>query len=145
MGTPLKKLTIKGFKSIESLKDFELGNLSIMIGANGAGKSNFVDFFRMLRAMAEEGLQSFVTSQSSADGFFFQGPKVTPQISAKLEFGKNTYEFALKPTASDKLMIDYEFVYFIPDKGGRHGEAVSNGVLESALKAKKDEPSNWWP
>ena len=48
----LKKITIKGFKSIESLVDFEVRPLNVLIGANGAGKSNFVDFFRMLRAMA---------------------------------------------------------------------------------------------
>jgi predicted ATPase len=42
----LDKLTIKGFKSIKSLENFELGKLNIMIGGNGAGKSNFVDLFR---------------------------------------------------------------------------------------------------
>jgi len=45
----------------ELLKDFDLHKLNIMVGANGAGKSNFVSFFRMLRAMSEEGLANFVT------------------------------------------------------------------------------------
>lgn len=45
----LDKLTIKGFKSIKSLEDFELTNLNILIGGNGAGKTNFIDFFRLLR------------------------------------------------------------------------------------------------
>mgnify|MGYP005649922243 FL=1 len=53
MAQALDKLTIKGFKSIQSLEDFELTNLNIFIGGNGAGKSNFIDFFRMLRAMME--------------------------------------------------------------------------------------------
>ncbi len=38
----LNKISIKGFKSIRELNDFELGNLNVVIGANGAGKSNFV-------------------------------------------------------------------------------------------------------
>ena len=50
----LNKITIKGFKSIESLVDFEMRPLNVLIGANGAGKSNVVDFFSMLRAIALE-------------------------------------------------------------------------------------------
>lgn len=49
MGEPIKKLTIEGFKSICKLEDFELRSLNVLIGANGAGKSNFVGFFRLLR------------------------------------------------------------------------------------------------
>lgn len=44
----LDKLTINGFKSIHELKDFELKNLNVIVGANGAGKSNLLSFFRML-------------------------------------------------------------------------------------------------
>ena len=54
MGRPIDKITLKGFKSIKDLEDFPLRNLNILIGANGAGKTNFVDFFRLLRTMAEK-------------------------------------------------------------------------------------------
>ena len=53
MGSKLDTISIEGFKSIQSLKDFKLKNLNILIGGNGAGKSNFIDMFRMLRAMME--------------------------------------------------------------------------------------------
>jgi len=53
MTQALDKLTIKGFKSIQILENFELTNLNVLIGGNGAGKSNFIDFFRLLRAMME--------------------------------------------------------------------------------------------
>ncbi len=49
MAQALDKLTIKGFKSIKTLEDFELSSLNVLIGGNGVGKSNFIDFFRMLR------------------------------------------------------------------------------------------------
>jgi predicted ATPase len=45
----LDRLTIEGFKSIRDLRDFELRPLNVLIGANGAGKSNLVEFFRLLR------------------------------------------------------------------------------------------------
>lgn len=60
MSRPLKSLTIKGFKSIEHLESMQLGPLSVLIGANGAGKSNFVDFFRMLRSLADEAFQKYI-------------------------------------------------------------------------------------
>jgi predicted ATPase len=43
----LKSITLEGFKSIRALKDFTLGPLNVLIGANGAGKSNFILFFRL--------------------------------------------------------------------------------------------------
>src|SRR4051794_6781115 len=99
MGTPLKTLTIRGFKSIERLEAFPVTKLNVLIGANGAGKSNFVDFFRMLRALADEAFQRFVNDQGGGDGLLFLGPKKTQQISGHLEFGQNIYEFELTPTA----------------------------------------------
>jgi len=37
MGREIDKITLGGFKSIESLEDLELGSLTVLIGANGAG------------------------------------------------------------------------------------------------------------
>ena len=45
---PIKRLTIKGFKSLQNLEGFALDQLNVLIGANGAGKNNFVSYFRML-------------------------------------------------------------------------------------------------
>ena len=136
MGAPLRKITIRGFKSIELLEDFELGSLNVLIGANGAGKSNFVDFFRMLRAMADEGLANFVRQAGGADAFFFQGPKRTSQISARLEFGANVYEFDLKPTAGDEMMVADERGQYTGGFGLDTLGSVGGGGAESKLKKK---------
>ena len=45
---PIRKISIRGYKSIRELDDFSLTNLNVLIGANGAGKSNFISFFRLL-------------------------------------------------------------------------------------------------
>src|SRR5689334_11014161 len=60
MADTIKKLTIEGFKSIRKLEDFELGGLNVLIGANGAGKSNFVSFFRLLRDLIQQRLQTAI-------------------------------------------------------------------------------------
>jgi predicted ATPase len=130
MGEALKSLTIAGFKSIERLESLELRKLNVLIGANGAGKSNFVDFFRLLRAMADQGLQKFVLEHGGADGFFFMGPKHTRLISARLEFGECFYEFDLAPTSSTELMIATERIGFTDGSG----HSRTGGTRESALK-----------
>ena len=43
----LSKITIFGYKSIEKLENFRLYNLNVLIGANGAGKSNFISIFNI--------------------------------------------------------------------------------------------------
>ena len=142
MGDPLGKITIRGFKSIELLEDFELGSLNVLIGANGAGKSNFVDFFRMLRAMADEGLANFVRQAGGADAFFFLGPKHTSQISARLEFGANVYEFDLQPTARNEMMVADERVQYVGGYGLGTLGSIGSGGAESKLRAIKDQPAS---
>lgn len=48
----LSRINLKGFKSISSVGDGQeviLGDLNVLIGANGSGKSNLVSFFKMLK------------------------------------------------------------------------------------------------
>lgn len=121
MAQSLDKITIKGFKSIRALEDFELSNLNVLIGGNGAGKSNFIDFFRMLRAMLElplpglagASLKTYIADGGGSDDFLFNGPKVTEQIEVVTRFGQNGYRFKLAPTADETFIIkdearDYE-------------------------------------
>ena len=44
-------ITVKGFKSIKSIEELELRPINILIGANGAGKSNFIGVFSFLNAI----------------------------------------------------------------------------------------------
>src|SRR2546429_3895267 len=112
MGAPLDSITVKGFRSIREIKDFPLTKLNVLVGANGAGKSNFVDFFRLLRAMAEGGLQTFVRENGGADGFCFDGPKINGIISAHLVFGQNEYRLELKPSVTGELSGIEESAYY---------------------------------
>ncbi len=140
MGRPLDNVSISGFKSIRALKDFDLKKLNLIVGANGAGKSNFVGFFRMLRAMSWEGLANFVTENGGADGFFFGGPKETPLFEAHLKFGHNEYKFTLAPTVSVQLMVKEENTLYT---GGGSWTYHGGGGHESQLKQWKGKGSKW--
>lgn len=62
----LSRIVLKGFKSIARC-DLKLSKLNVLIGANGAGKSNFISFFRMVQQLLEQNLQVFVSRQGSPD------------------------------------------------------------------------------
>lgn len=139
MASPLKKLTIRGFKSIENLEEFPLSSLNVMIGANGAGKTNFVDFFRLLRAMTNESLQKHINEHGGADGFFFLGPKYTRRISAHLEFDDIVYAFDLEPTANGDLQVGDQQLEYTCDRGKGGLRFSGVGHHESQLKARKEQ------
>ena len=44
----IESIAIKGFKSIRNVK-VPLRNINVLIGANGSGKSNFLEVFSFLQ------------------------------------------------------------------------------------------------
>lgn len=114
MGPSLQSITLRGFRSIGQLNQFPLNNINILIGANGAGKSNFIEFFRMMRAIVDRALPRYVRNRGGGSGFFHLGPKHTPRIQAELDFGELGYRFELGLTASDGLQLIDENVRETP-------------------------------
>lgn len=145
MPQALDRLTIKGFKSIRSLDDFELRSLNILIGGNGTGKSNLVDFFRLLRAMMElplphlqnSSLKTYIADGGGSDDFLFNGPKVTKSIEAALRFGPNGYRFRLLPTADETFVINDEARYY--DRGTSGWWEMGSGHTTPKLLEERQE------
>ena len=102
------KISIKGYKSIKSLESFELADLNVMIGSNGAGKSNFISLFKFLSEIAQGGLQSLIRKSGGANTLLYFGAKNTTAIEVKIEFGPNSYWLKLIPTADDSLYFEEE-------------------------------------
>lgn len=110
----LKKLYISGYKSIsqDRPQSIELGDINIIIGANGVGKSNIISFFKMLGYMMTKALQQYVGENGFADNLLYMGAKKTPVMSARLEFKnskmQDVYEFSLVKTVQDSLIFSEE-------------------------------------
>lgn len=112
----LSKITLEGFRSIRSAS-LELRPLTVLIGANGAGKSNLIDFLRMMNYALTRGFQDpYLRERGPASAILHFGPKVTPVIRAELEFrsaaGTNYYRCALADTQGDRLSFTREEVQF---------------------------------
>lgn len=62
----LSRLVLRSYKSIAEC-DLELGRLNVLIGANGAGKSNFIGFFRLINRILDQQLQLAVSQAGGPD------------------------------------------------------------------------------
>jgi predicted ATPase len=130
----LARLTVRGFKSIASLENFELERLNVLIGANGAGKSNFISLFRMLAEMLDGRLQLYVKSEDGPDALLFGGRKRTRQLEVELYFEKNGYNFMLTP-AGEQLIFANEQTYFAGDYATSR-PSLGSGHIEAKLPAE---------
>lgn len=137
MGGPmptLNKIKIEGFKSIEKAK-LELGDLNVIIGANGSGKSNLIGAFRLLERVGSKNLQLFVASEP--DRLLYHGRKVTPALSLSFSFDQHTYRFKLK-AAQDSLVFEYEQV----ENSGKLSNSEELGVGHKESKLEEATASN---
>ncbi len=107
--THLKNVKIEGFKSIKKL-DLEMTSINILIGANGAGKSNFISLFAFLKHLSEGRLQTYIEKQGFANNFFHFGARHTEKIVIDLEVGSNGYHVEFSHgVANDSLVFEKEY------------------------------------
>lgn len=119
-------IKIQGFKSIKNC-DIDLGDINILIGSNGSGKSNFISVFKMLQSIINGELQLFAGMNGGPNSLMYFGSKTTEKISVEFKFGNNGYSFTLTPTLDGKLMFQNEcFLWNITGSG-----SIGRGHLES--------------
>jgi len=140
----LSKITIKGYKSIQNLENFELRNLNILLGANGAGKSNFISVFKLLSELYVQQLQLYIQKNGGADALLHYGRKKTEKITMAFFFEKNGYEFSLIPTEDNRIIFEKEKLLFIGNYINQYGKEVyPNSIViasahnEAILKESK--------
>ncbi|MBR3318821.1 MAG: AAA family ATPase [Atopobiaceae bacterium] len=104
----LKRVRIVGFKSIRTC-DVHLGRTNVLIGSNGAGKSNFVSVFAFLHDVLAKELQVSV-AKSGVNALLYGGRKATDKISLEFDFGQNGYGISLVPTDDGSLVIHNEYL-----------------------------------
>lgn len=96
----LQNLYLKGYTSIDGIEGIHLplGDVTVLLGANGSGKSNILSFFVLLRMLGEQNLYHFV-SKNDFDRLLYYGPDTTNSVDCCLRFddGADTlYSFSLQ-------------------------------------------------
>lgn len=134
----LSRLVLNGYKSIAAC-DIELGHLNVLIGANGAGKSNFIGFFRLISKILDQQLQIAVGDTGGPDALLHFGRKTTEKLAAELYFGNNGYKFRLKPTQDNRMMFAWEALWWNL-KGDWH---EGSGHFETRFQEKAQHGAIW--
>ena len=134
----LSRLVLKGYKSIGKC-DLALGSVNVLIGANGAGKSNFIGFFKLIGRILDEQLQVYVGDAGGPDAILHYGRKKTEALDAELYFGNNGYRFELKATQDNRMMFAHEALWWNM-KGEWH---PSSGHFETRFKEGKGHGLIW--
>ncbi|MGI4873054.1 MAG: AAA family ATPase [Janthinobacterium lividum] len=133
----LTHLRVKGFRSIADL-DIAIRPLNVLIGANGAGKSNFINLFRFVREIVDERLQLYTGLRGGADRILHYGRKTTKALEIQVDFPPNGYGVKLLPSANDRFVFAEEYGAFQvrPDNPNPYAEdLVTAGATESGLAA----------
>lgn len=110
----LTRLTLEGYKSFRG-ESIDFGDVTVLLGANGAGKSNLVSFFQMLGFLGNGALQEFVGRSGGSDSLLFGGRRMSKQIRAEVVFEERdhatgrgtttTYTMRLGDAAPDTLIF----------------------------------------
>lgn len=136
----LKSIKIQGFKSIPFQHPLELmfGDINILLGANGAGKSNIISFFKMLGFMMSGSLQRFIAESGTNQKFLYYGSKKTPTMCASLRFEApsfyDIYSFSLTAAVPDRLILTSEDIEWKHDREERPFKSqLQSDFNESAL------------
>ena len=145
--TRLNSISLEGFKSFAS-SEIEFGDITVLLGANGSGKSNLVSFFRMLGFISTNNLQLYIGQQGGPESLLRLGARTTPQMRATVEFGgfsdghetTTAYHVRLMDAAPDRMLFAEERVeYHHADFSEPQRVLLGSGHGESRLQEKREE------
>lgn len=134
MGVSISRIGIEGYKSIRNA-GLHLGPLTVMVGANDAGKSNVLEAVELLGRIVDGDLGTAVTLSGGAHGMLRASAKSTPMVRlcARIDGADDlrSYEARLVPAANDELVFADELL------GLADGAySLGRGHRESRLRAE---------
>ena len=114
----IKQVTLKNWRNFRNA-DGELSQVSYILGANAAGKSNFLDVFRFLRDIAKSeggGLQKAVNDRGGVS-------------KLRCLHARNDTEIRIEVSFTDKLEdeeVSWKYILgFKPEGKGKHRNIIS--------------------
>ena len=136
----LRKVSLKDYKSVDHEgQEVELGNLTVLIGGNGSGKSNFISLFALLNYMQTKSLQNYIAEHGYADSFLYMGADRTPAFEVSLlledERSTDTYSFRMAYAAGGILIFSKETIEWRQAGAGKpFSVSLGHGHRESLLR-----------
>lgn len=129
----MDSITVKGYKSFKDIT-VSLSKVNILIGSNGAGKSNFLSLFALLGNAYDGLLARSVAISGGVDKLFYKGRKETDKISIDVREGENSYVLDLMES-DGTLIVENEKLGYSSHLDGKYTyKTISNYKTETNLK-----------
>ncbi|MDE6631659.1 MAG: AAA family ATPase, partial [Muribaculaceae bacterium] len=128
----MDSITVKGYKSFKDII-VPLKPINILIGSNGAGKSNFLSLFALLGNAYNGLLARSVALSGGVDKLFHKGRKVTDKISIEVTNGNNFYGLDLMES-DGTLIVEKEKIGYSSTPGKCTYIDIANYKPETALR-----------
>jgi len=136
----ITRIQVEGFKSIKELDLQMRPGLTVLIGANGAGKSNFLSFFKFMNKLATNDLKFYVAEQGGANKFLYFVLKKNSQINIKIEISELKYTSSLYNDLNERLLFFRE-EFYTEKTGLLHlsfsEDNLDTGLLQNSFLRKK--------
>lgn len=108
----IEQIGIFNYKSIRNAL-IPLRKINILIGENGAGKSNFISFFEMTKALYDQRLGAYMLSNGGINSQLYLGLKHSKSIEGIIDYDNtNAFFFTLCPGVGDKAFVEVSGDYF---------------------------------
>ena len=120
---------IKNYRSLENI-DVELGRLTVLVGRNGAGKSNFVDAIKFVQESLLIGVEAAVANRNGLASLRRWTARGRPceieiAISIKRSAFSGTYGFVLAGSTENDFRVKHEACF-----AGRGGSSPMSDEFE---------------
>lgn len=145
----LRELLLRGYKSFDGEvgQTIFFGDITVLLGANGSGKSNLVSFFHMLNYITTGGLSAYV-GKNGVNNLLYYGSKNTESISFKICFESSdafdSYDANLSYALQDRLFfIDEKIIFHNKVKPSPQEYSLGGGNNETRLKEDPNPTSKF--
>lgn len=95
----LETISIKGFRRLQNI-ELEMRNLTVLIGANGSGKTSFLDVMSVLAASASGNLQNILQLKGGLNEILTRGKAEDLEIAVSMQIPERqslNYNLILSP------------------------------------------------
>ena len=136
----IESLHIRGFRSLADVELLNMPKATVLIGANGSGKSNIIRFLDMLHHMLRlRQLGRYVEREGGADDQLYAGSDISPLMEAEIRLRSGPewieYRFGLDYAYPDRFVFDHEaFRYGYESFGQRYDwQYLGSGQKEARI------------
>ena len=119
----LGQIKINKFKSLRNI-NLELGKLTVLVGPNNSGKSNLIDFFRLLSEAADDNLANGLAQRGGYEAVQFDKNtaiswelSIKPYGIFKVEKTDVVYRCELRPSQYSGYRVFKEGLFGMPRQG----------------------------